>query len=155
MTRADEIDSWDVDAWCRRAVELFPEIEGIALVGSRAHNYERTDSDWDIVVWFRDDCYDQNFLPLDEIESRLAFHPELRFFWIDLFFLRPDGFQGRWRGESGDAVWASYERDLPLDDDEESDDDDEEEGQGLVLYERGRGWISELQDLDFGSQGRF
>lgn len=42
--------------WLREWLSEFAEIEFALLFGSRARGAARDDSDWDVAVYFRDDC---------------------------------------------------------------------------------------------------
>jgi predicted nucleotidyltransferase len=43
-------------AWLREWLDEFPNVEFALLFGSRAKGSPRRDSDWDVAVYFRDEC---------------------------------------------------------------------------------------------------
>jgi len=81
--------------WLSKLTELYPEIDCVLLVGSRASGYSRPDSDWDVVICLEDNCY-QDDTQVDKIEQRIAFDPALCSDALDIFWLRPSGSLGRW-----------------------------------------------------------
>jgi predicted nucleotidyltransferase len=87
----------DVDAWVRRAVQLYPDIEDIGLVGSRAFGQETPYSDVDLVICLFEESYigDDPFAT----EKQIAFGPVGKEPGLDLFFLRPDGEIARWEDD--------------------------------------------------------
>lgn len=68
----------DLTAWVEQLVSRYPQVETVALVGSRAHGRASPQSDYDIVLCLRNECYADDQTP-DGLEQRLAFDPQLRF----------------------------------------------------------------------------
>lgn len=108
------------EAWVATLIAKYPHVREVYLCGSRAGGWARPTSDWDVLLVLDDACYDGG-RPLDKIEQRIAFDPDLRFDGLDLFFWRPPwGELARWefgpdedisdRWWVGDPVFEPYYR---------------------------------------------
>lgn len=84
--------------WIIGLQERYPQITDIRLVGSRAFDCAREDSDWDVILCLDCNCYDIKGEQINKIEQRIAFDPELKSDReaLDIFFLRPKGWLKRW-----------------------------------------------------------
>ncbi|HUT18980.1 MAG TPA: nucleotidyltransferase domain-containing protein, partial [Anaerolineae bacterium] len=98
-----------------RAAERYP-VDLIVLVGSRARGWQGPTSDYDVVMLLGAECYTEGGEPVDRIEQRLAFDPDLCFEDLDLFFVRPHPDVGRW-ASLGRWMWGPDEE--PPDDDDD------------------------------------
>ncbi len=88
------------EAWLQTLVESWPQVETVALTGSRARGQAKPDSDWDVIVCLEASCYQTHAeswpQQVDKVEQRIAFDPRLRQDAIDLFFMDPTGHLRRW-----------------------------------------------------------
>jgi hypothetical protein len=95
--------------WLEKLLELYPQVEAVGLVGSRAFGYARPGSDWDVVILLEEDCYQEEVIgkggdgkditisvQVDKIEQRISFDEALASASIEKFFLRPSGSIARW-----------------------------------------------------------
>jgi hypothetical protein len=101
----------DLRAWAAHAAELYPQIDTIALVGSRAVGWYCPDSDFDIAIYIPGSAYaPEREAETLRLEQCIAFDPEVRFEGLDLFFLRPCEGLGRWEWPPGEPPdWVTRE----------------------------------------------
>jgi predicted nucleotidyltransferase len=108
----------DFQQWLQRLGNKYPQVTNVALVGSRADDCARVDSDWDVVICLEDSIYD-----IEEHKSKQSAYTyttselkdkeqniEQLISWdeeigsdspaLDIFFLRPGGTLSRWERSS-------------------------------------------------------
>ena len=96
MNDIQNISAFDFDDWLNEITTKYSQIVDIHLTGSRAAGCAGPHSDYDVVILLASECYDENSRQENKIEQRIAFDENLRHEALDIFWLRPDGFVGRW-----------------------------------------------------------
>lgn len=93
----------EFELWLKDLIHLFKDdIEEILLTGSRAGNYARENSDWDVAVCLKNDDAEK--------EKEISFHPMLRMEGIEIYFIRGDGRLKIWH-EIDDFIKSDEELD--------------------------------------------
>jgi predicted nucleotidyltransferase len=79
----------DLKLWARRLAARFDDVNEVYLVGSRARGQQHKNSDYDVAIRLRPECYDQQGNQINKIEQRIAFDDESWFKGLDVFFVGP------------------------------------------------------------------